>query len=178
MSTSTTTPAAAPATPAPYVRANHGSFTLERLYPHAPAKVFAAFENPAKMRRWFAEGEGFHVDTFEIDFKVGGRMTARFRFGGRPDAPIPDGAPMGNDAVYMDIIPGCRIVQAYAMTLNGKPFSASLVTFEFLPEGDGKSTRLVTTEQGTFFENSDGIQMREQGYRQLLEALARELERA
>jgi uncharacterized protein YndB with AHSA1/START domain len=166
-----------PASTQPYVRANHGSFTLERHYPHAPAKVFAAFENPAKMRRWFAEGEGFLVDAFDIDFKVGGRMTARFRFVGRPEAPIPDGAPIGNDAVYMDIQPGRRIVQAYAMTLFGKPFSASLITFEFLPEGDGQSTRLVTTEQGAFFENSDGSHRREQGFRQLLESLERELER-
>lgn len=163
---------------AAYVRVTHGSFSLERHYPHAPEKVFAAFENPAKLRRWFAEGEGFELDAFTSDFKVGGRMVARFRFSGNPNAPIPAGTPMGNDAVYMDIIPGRRIVQAYSMTLNEKPFSASLVTFEFVPDEGGKTTKLVTTEQGAFFENSDGIALREQGYRQLLEALARELERA
>lgn len=167
-----------PTANAAYVRVNHGSFTLERHYPHAPEKVFAAFENPAKLRRWFAEGEGFELDSFTSDFKVGGRMTARFRFGGNPNAPVRAGTPMGNDAVYLDIQPGRRIVQAYAMSFNENPFSASLVTFEFLPEDGGMATKLVTTEQGAFFENIDGINLREQGYRSLLESLARELERA
>ncbi len=161
----------APSTPASAVR--HGSFTIEKTYPQAPSKVFAAFADPVKLRRWFAEGEGFEVVSFEQDFRVGGRMRSRFRFAGNDQAPIPAGTPMGNDSLYLDIVPDQRIVLAYSMTLNEKPFSASLATFELVPEGSG--TRLVATEQGAFFENSDGPEMREQGWRQLLDALAAEL---
>lgn len=152
----------------------HGSFTIERTYPQPPAKVFAAFADPVKFRRWLVEGEGFEVVSYELDFRVGGRMRSRFLFTGHDQAPIPAGSPMGNDSVYLDIVPDRRIVLAYSMTLNEKPFSASLATFELSPEGTG--TRLVATEQGAFFEDSDGPRMREQGWRQLLESLAAELE--
>jgi uncharacterized protein YndB with AHSA1/START domain len=151
----------------------HGSFTLEKTYPQAPAKVFAAFADPVKLRRWFVEGEGFEVVSFEQDFRVGGRMRSRFLFAGNDQAPIPAGTPMSNDSVYLDIVPDRRIVLAYSMTLHEKPFSASLASFELVPEGTG--TRLVATEQGAYFENSDGPRMREQGWRQLLESLAAEL---
>ena len=46
-------------------------------------------------------------------------------------------------------------------------------TVEFLPKG--KDTELIFTEQGAFFEGADGPQMREQGWRQLLDQLASEL---
>lgn len=154
----------------------HGSFTLERKYPQSPAKVFAAFADPVKKRRWFVEGEPFLIDAFESDFRVGGRERSRFRFKGHEQAPIPAGTPMGNDTVFLDIVPNRRIVLAYSMSMKEVPFSASLATFELIPDGMG--TRLVATEQGAFFENSDGIGMREQGWRQLLEALAKELQSA
>jgi uncharacterized protein YndB with AHSA1/START domain len=30
----------------------HGTFTIEKRYPHAPEKVFDAFRDPVKKRRW------------------------------------------------------------------------------------------------------------------------------
>lgn len=154
----------------------HGGFNLERTYSHSPAKVFAAFAEPSRMRRWFVEEKWSQVVAFEMDFKVGGKMKTRFLFPGHPDAPIPAGIPMGNDAVFLDIVKDRRIVMAYSMNVDETPFSASLATFELMPEGNG--TRLVATEQGAYFENSDGPAMREQGWRELLESLARELGKA
>jgi uncharacterized protein YndB with AHSA1/START domain len=151
----------------------HGKFTLERKYPQSPAKVFAAFADPAKKRRWFVEVKGFEIVSFDMDFRIGGRLRSRFLFPGHPDAPIPAGTPMGNDAVYLDILPDRRVVLAYSMSTNDIPFSASLATFELIPDGTG--TKVVATEQGAYFENSDGPAMREQGWRGLLESLAREL---
>ena len=37
----------------------HSTFVIERSYPTTPERVFAAFADPAKKRRWLAEGEGF-----------------------------------------------------------------------------------------------------------------------
>ncbi len=34
----------------------HSTFVIERSYPTSPERVFAAFADPAKKRRWFAEG--------------------------------------------------------------------------------------------------------------------------
>lgn len=149
----------------------HGSFTIERTYPVPPARVFAAFADPVKKRRWFAEGEGFILDSYTVDFRVDGFERSRFRFAG--SGPVEQGTPMGNDTWYQDIQADRRIVFSYSMTMHDRPFSASLATVELLASGTG--TDLVFTEQGAFFEGGDGVEMREAGWRQLLELLANEL---
>jgi uncharacterized protein YndB with AHSA1/START domain len=143
----------------------HSTFSVERTYPSPPARVFAAFSNQAPKRRWFAEGEGWEVDEFTMDFRVGGQEISRFRFKGGP--------PMGNDTVYLDIVPDRRIVLAYTMLAGGARISVSLATVEITPAGDG--ARLVYTEQGAFFEGEKAVRQREHGCRWLLEQLAEEL---
>ncbi|HEU5099085.1 MAG TPA: SRPBCC family protein [Roseiflexaceae bacterium] len=143
----------------------HSTFSVERTYPASPARVFAAFSNQATKRRWFAEGEGWEVDEFTMDFRVGGRETSRFRFKGGP--------PMGNDTVYLDIVADQRIVLAYTMTAGDTRISASLATVEIAPAGDG--ARLLFTEQGAFFDGADKPGLREAGTRELLDKLGEEL---
>ena len=59
------------------------------------------------------------------------------------------------------------------MTVGEKCISASLVTVEFLPSETG--TDLIFTHQGAFFEGADGPEMREEGWRKLLEQLTEEV---
>jgi uncharacterized protein YndB with AHSA1/START domain len=148
----------------------HDSFTIERIYPVPPARVFAAFASVETKRRWFAEGEGWEVEEFSLDFRVGGIERARFRFRGNEHVPP---APMGNDTVYLDIVPERRIVLAYSMTMNEQRISASLATFELSSEGTG--TRLRFTEQAAFLEGADGPEVRKQGWTVLFERLAVEV---
>jgi hypothetical protein len=61
------------------------------------------------------------------------------------------------------------------MTVGDKRISASLATFEFLQTENG--TGLIFTHQGAFFEGADGPQMREEGWRKLLQRLEKELTR-
>ena len=149
----------------------HSTFHIEHAYPAAPAKVFAAFADAGVKRRWFAESEGFIVDAFEMDFAIGGEEHARFRFA--PGSPLPAGTTCENHTRYFDIVPDRRIVIAYSMTVGGSRISASLATFEFLEVKAG--TRLFFTEQAAFFENADGPELREKGWRDLLDRLATEI---
>jgi uncharacterized protein YndB with AHSA1/START domain len=144
----------------------HSTFRIERVYPHKAARVFAAFRDSAQKRKWFVEGEGFHVDSYTADFRVGGFEVSHFRFG--------EGPPMSNHCVHQDIVDDTRMVFAYTMALDGKRFSSSLTTIELVPEAGG--TRLTYTEQGAFLNGEDQTADRRAGCASLLEILAQHLD--
>jgi len=146
----------------------HSTFVIERTYPTTPQRVFAAFADPAKKRRWFREDDSA-IGEFEMDFRVGGRERTSFRLSAGPFS----GVICTNDTTYQDIVTDARIVLAYTMTLGENRMSASLATFELMPAEAG--TDLIFTEQGAFFEGSDSPEMRRGGWEELLGRLAREL---
>lgn len=148
----------------------HSTFIVERVYPKPPGAVFAALADPAKKRRWFAEGEHHEVQEYESDFRVGGVERLHYRFTG--DAPIA-GMVIANEGRFLDIVPDRHIVTSSSMWLMDACVSCSLVTMELEPVEAG--TRLACTFQGAFFEGSDGPQIREMGWNQLLDALGRQL---
>src|SRR5690554_978161 len=147
----------------------HDSFTITRRYGHAPAAVFGAFADAEKRRRWFAEGEGFIVDSYRLDFRVNGSEASAFRV----DTPDFRSEEISNHTFFLDIVENERIVSAYSMSNVGVPFSDSLQTITLQPEAGG--TLLTLVEQVTFMEGADGLQMRREGTEQLLESLSREL---
>jgi uncharacterized protein YndB with AHSA1/START domain len=148
----------------------HNTFVIERKYPHPVSKVFAAFSDASKKRRWYAEGHNHDVEEFTMDFRVGGNERSAYRMG--PNTPFP-GVPLVSEGVFLDIVPNKRIVQAAQMAIGGKRISATMVTIELRPTAEG--TDLVCTHQGAFFEGADGPQMREQGWQKLLSQLEAEL---
>jgi uncharacterized protein YndB with AHSA1/START domain len=148
----------------------HSTFVLEKSYAHPPERVFAAFSDPAKKRLWFVDGHNHEVVEFAMDFRDGGREFTQYRMG--EESPLP-GMVLTNDGSYQDIVPNQRVVVASTMKLGDKRISASLMTLEFLPTLTG--TDLICTHQGAFFEGSDGPQMREAGWRSLLDKLGKSL---
>ncbi len=147
----------------------HSTFVIERSYRATPECVFAAFADPAKKRRWFFEGDHHDLENYEMDFRVGGRERARFRF--KEGTPVA-GMVCTNDTIYQNIVPNRRVVFASTMTLEERCISAGLATIELLAADTG--TDLICTHQGAFFEGADGPEMREAGWRKLLEKLDKE----
>ena len=143
----------------------HRTLSVERTYPALPSRVFAAFANPETKRRWFAEGPGFEVDEFALDFRVGGFERTRFRAAG--------GASGRNDTIFLDIVPDERIVFAYSLTAEEVRTSAALTTVELAPDTDGgeTQTRLLLTEQVAFLDGVDGTASRWRGWGALLDRL-------
>lgn len=150
---------------------NHATFVIEKTYPVTVERAFAAFSKPNTKRLWFAEGPGFEVNQFDMDFKIGGLETSKFTYVGEGAATNP--MTMGNDTVYLDIIDNKRIVLAYTMTVNEKRISSSLASVEFIKDSAG--VKVVFTEQGAFFDGSDGPEGRKAGWEELLAQLEKAL---
>ncbi len=150
---------------------SHCMFVIERSFPTTPDRVFAAFADPAKKSRWYADGRGMGVERFEMDFRVGGTDHTHYRT--TPDSPL-KGASISNDTWYQDIVPNQRIVIAYTMSVGDQRISASLATFELSATASG--TTLLFTEQAAFLEGADGPEMRKAGWTSLIDKLAASLE--
>ena len=147
--------------------ATHGTFTLERVYDAAPARVFKAWADPAIKARWFVGPSDWQLLEWSIDFRIGGKE----RLSGRKGS----GIVSTFDAVYHDIVPEQRLIYCYDMRLDQVHISASLATIVLTPAGAG--TRLTFTEQAVFLDGYDDSGSRERGTRILLEQLGGELQR-
>lgn len=137
----------------------HSTFTLERTYAASPAAVFAAWSDRDTKAKWFAAGD----DRYSLDFRVGGAEAVH---GG-------DGAALVARSEYHDILPGERIVYTTALFTDETLSTVSLTTVQFFLDGDG--TRLVLTEQGTFLDDQEQPEWREQGTGDWLDALGRQV---
>ncbi len=141
--------------------ATHSTFTIERDYDAAPARVFAAWTDVSAKGQWFGPGgEQEH----ELDFRVGG--AEHFKVAGQ-------GAVYSYDALYEDIVQDERIVYTYNMHRDGVRMSVSVTTVELLAGDTG--THLRYTEQGVFLDGEDTPELREHGTGELLDKLGKAL---
>lgn len=114
------------------------SLTLKRRLNAAPAKVYAAWTDPAKVARWMGP-EGIEVISAECDPRIGGR----FRFLMR----APDGEHHDVSGTYREVIADEKLVFTWAW--RSTPERESLVTVTFKPDGDGT---LLTLLHEQFFD--------------------------
>jgi len=141
--------------------AEHAIFRIERVYSALPKRVYQAWTNPEMKARWY--GPTDQVDALLLDYRIGGRE----HFTGE----IPNGLVFGYEAIFHEIVPDHRIVYSYTMDFDKVRVSVSLVTVEITASGDD-SARLLFTEQGVYLDGADTPADREQGTRDMLEALA------
>ena len=148
-------------------RAQHGSFTIERIYDAPVALVFRAWADKEAKSRWFSAPEELAVETIrEQNFAVGGRDRLR--------ADWKSGRVTDFQCEYRDIVENARIVYVYDMVVDGTKISVSLATITF--EKSGKGTKLTVTEQGVFLDGYDDAGSRERGTNDLMDKLGRSLQ--
>ncbi|MBV8169289.1 MAG: SRPBCC domain-containing protein [Alphaproteobacteria bacterium] len=76
-------------------------FVISRRFDAPPARLFAAFTEPARMQQWWGP-KGFSVVKADMDLRVGGTYHYALR--------APDGSTMWGKMVYREITPPNRIV--------------------------------------------------------------------
>ncbi|HEX4007779.1 MAG TPA: SRPBCC domain-containing protein [Acidobacteriaceae bacterium] len=148
----------------------HNTFVIEQLYPYPPETLYAAFSDPARKRRWFADSEERVAEQYDLDFRIGGLEHVIYRMG--TNTPFP-GIALTTVGTVQDIIPNQRVVTSQTMSLGDRRISSALITVEFLPNAAG--TDLVFTHQAAFYEGSGGPEMREQGWRGIFGRLEKAL---
>ncbi|WP_229266717.1 SRPBCC domain-containing protein [Leptospira sp. severe_002] len=115
------------------------SLTIKRRFKAAPAKVFAAWTQPAQVAKWFGPPGAYDVSA-EVDLRVGGRYTIH-------SFCTQDGAPNQISGVYHEVVQDRRLV--FTWSFHTAPEHESLVTIEFKPDGDGT---LMTLTHEQFFD--------------------------
>ena len=144
---------------------SHGSFSIERVYPASPARVFAAWASLEMKARWFIGPEKWVLVDRKLDFRVGGEELLRGRY--EQSETLFEGR-------YYDIVPDQRIVFTYDMHAGGRHHSLSVAAVEISPAGSG--ARLLFTEQVMFLDGTvgvDGTASRERGTADHFDRLAR-----
>jgi uncharacterized protein YndB with AHSA1/START domain len=147
----------------------HDTFAIERSFPHARERLYAALSQPELKARWYS-AERTGTMEFEMEFRPGGVERQHYTLG--DDTPFP-GAVIVNEGRIEDIRDGERIVVSSTTIFAGQRISTALITYDLTDEGDG--SKLTLTHQAAFYENADGPAMRRGGWEKLLDVLARSL---
>lgn len=103
---------------------------LTRFIDASPEALFRCWTEPALIEQWFVP-KPWTIARADVDLRVGGANLIVMR--------SPEGEEMPNRGIYLEIVPGRRIVftDAYiqAWTPSEKPFMTGIITFE--PEDGG-----------------------------------------
>ena len=128
------------------------SLTIKRRFNAPPEKVFAAWTDPEKVKRWMGPGE-VKVLSAEGDARTGGRFRWRMQ--------TPSGEDHDVSGVYREVEPPVRAVRTEVMSMGTCPSGGSgpamgeCLTSLILIERDGRTT-VTTTMHFDSKEARDG----------------------
>ncbi len=114
------------------------SLTIKRRLSAPPAKVFAAWTDPEKVKRWMGPGEIKAIHA-ECEPRVGGRYRWLMK--------TPAGEDHEVSGVYREFVPNEKLVFTWAWKTT--PERQSVVTVLLKPDGDGT---LLTLMHEQFFD--------------------------
>ena len=117
------------------------SLTIKRRLKAPPAKVYAAWTDPEKVKGWMGPGE-MKAKHAEADVRVGGHY--------RWVMLAPSGEEHDVGGVYREIVPNEKLVFTWAW--KTMPERESIVTVLLKPDGDG--TLLTLTHEQFFDEDA------------------------
>jgi uncharacterized protein YndB with AHSA1/START domain len=132
------------------------SLTIKRRFNAPPEKVFSAWIDPEKVKRWMGPGEVKALRA-EADARVGGRY--------RWVMLAPGGEEHDVSGVYREVIPNEKLVFTWAWKTT--PERESLVTLTFKPDGTGT---IMTMLHEQFFDE-DARDRHQGGWNGALEKL-------
>jgi uncharacterized protein YndB with AHSA1/START domain len=134
------------------------SLTLKRRLNASPARVFAAWTDPEKVKRWMGPGE-VKVISVETDARAGGRYRWLMRGS--------DGEDHDVSGIYREVIANEKLVFTWAW--KSSPEQQSVVTVLLKADGDG--TLLTLTHEQ--FADAESRDRHQQGWSGALDKLER-----
>jgi uncharacterized protein YndB with AHSA1/START domain len=112
------------------------SIRLSRVVSAPPLAVFAAFTEPAEIRKWHVPGPDFTVCIADVDPRIGGQ----YRVGMQP----PDrDAPYTFSGECREVSAPSRLVYTCRWEPPERDMGESLVTIEIQPKGDATEVVVV-----------------------------------
>jgi uncharacterized protein YndB with AHSA1/START domain len=117
------------------------SLTIKRRFNAPPKKVFSAWTDPEKVKRWMGPGDVKTIRA-ENDLRAGGRFRIVMQ--------APSGEEHDVSGVYREVIANEKLVYTWAW--KTMPERESLVTIIFKPDGTG--TLLTLTHEKFFDEDA------------------------
>ncbi|CAB3752827.1 SRPBCC family protein [Paraburkholderia solisilvae] len=120
--------------------ADQPSLTLRRRIDAAPAKVYAAWTQPAHIVKWM-HPNGCDVSVVEMDVRVGGRFWIAMR--------TPNGEEPQVSGTFREVEPDVKLVYTWAW--RETPEQESLVTLTLQPDGGGT---LLTLRHERLFDEA------------------------
>jgi len=116
------------------------SLIIRRRFNAPPEKVFSAWTDPEKVKRWMGPGDIKAVSA-ESDARKGGRYRWVMK--------SPDGEDHDVSGVYREVIPNEKLVFTWAW--KSTPERESLVTVIIKPDGNGS---LMTLQHEQFYDEA------------------------
>jgi uncharacterized protein YndB with AHSA1/START domain len=136
------------------------SLTIKRRFDAAPAKVFAAWTDPEKVKRWMGPGD-VQVLHAENDARSGGRYRWLMM--------APDGEEHDVSGVYREVVANEKLVFTWAW--KSTPERESLVTITL--KGDGGGTLMTLTHEQFF--DAEARERHQHGWNGAMEKLEKYL---